>query len=58
VQRSIGYNLATRSDALWRLGRYDEAQTLLDQAVTIADSLAASSNDYQWKHNLFLLKWP
>ncbi len=37
VQRSIGYNLLTRSDALWRLGRYDEAQTLLNQAVAIAD---------------------
>lgn len=37
VQRSIGYNLTTRSDALWRLGRYDEAQTLLNQASVIAD---------------------
>jgi len=37
VQRSMGYNLVTRSDALWRLGRYDEAQTLLNQAVAIAD---------------------
>jgi serine/threonine protein kinase/Tfp pilus assembly protein PilF len=37
VQRSIGYNLMTRSDALWHLGRYDEAQTLLNQAVAIAD---------------------
>jgi serine/threonine protein kinase/Tfp pilus assembly protein PilF len=37
VQRSIGYNLMTRSDALWQLGRYDEAQTLLDQTSAIAD---------------------
>lgn len=37
VQRSLGYNLMTRSDALWHLGRYDEAQTLLDQAAAIAD---------------------
>jgi serine/threonine protein kinase/Tfp pilus assembly protein PilF len=37
VQRSLGYNLLTRSDALWRLGRYDEAQNLLNQAVAIAD---------------------
>jgi serine/threonine protein kinase/Tfp pilus assembly protein PilF len=37
VQRSIGYNLITRSEALSSLGRYDEAQTLLDQASAIAE---------------------
>jgi serine/threonine protein kinase/Tfp pilus assembly protein PilF len=37
VQRSIGYNLVTRSSALWQLGRYDEAQALLAQASTIAE---------------------
>jgi len=37
VQRSIGYNLITRSEALSCLGRYDEAQTLLNQASAIAE---------------------
>ena len=37
IQRSMGYNLLGRSDALWRLGRYGEAQTFLDQASAIAD---------------------
>ena len=37
VQRSFAYNLAERSDVLWRLGRYDEAQNLLAQAEVIAN---------------------
>ncbi len=37
VQRSLGYNLTDRTDVLWRLGRYDEAQSLLSQADTIAN---------------------
>jgi tetratricopeptide (TPR) repeat protein len=37
VQRSIGYNLMARSDALWRLGRFDEARALLDQVSAIAE---------------------
>lgn len=37
VQRSLGNNLANRSDVLWRLGRYDEAQSLLGQAEAIAN---------------------
>ncbi len=37
IQRSMGHNMASRSDALWRLGRYSEAQTLLDNAAAIAD---------------------
>ncbi len=37
VQRSLGYNLSNRSDVLWRLGRYDEAQALLNQADAIAN---------------------
>lgn len=36
-QRSLCNNLANRSDVLWRLGRYDEAQTLLAQAEAIAN---------------------
>ncbi|MEP6741430.1 MAG: tetratricopeptide repeat protein, partial [bacterium] len=37
VQRSLGYNLNNRSDVLWRLGRYDEAQSLLTQSEAIAN---------------------
>lgn len=37
VQRSIGYNLLDRSDVLWRLGRYDELNPLLEEAASIAD---------------------
>ena len=37
IQRSVGNNLASRGDALWRMGRYTEARTLLVQAAAIAD---------------------
>jgi serine/threonine-protein kinase len=37
LQRSIGNNLHSRADILWRMGRYAEAQTLLDQASAIAN---------------------
>lgn len=37
VRRSIGYNLLARAEALGSLGRYGEAQPLLDQAAAIAD---------------------
>jgi serine/threonine protein kinase/Tfp pilus assembly protein PilF len=37
VQRSLCNNLTNRSDVLWRLGRYDEAQSLLTQAEAIAN---------------------
>jgi serine/threonine protein kinase/Flp pilus assembly protein TadD len=37
VQRSIGYNALDRADVLWRIGRYDEASTLLDEATAIAE---------------------
>jgi eukaryotic-like serine/threonine-protein kinase len=37
VQRSIAYNLRDRAYALSSLGRYGEAQPLLDQAAAIAD---------------------
>ena len=37
LQRSIGNNLASRGEALWRVGRYSDARTLLNQAATIAD---------------------
>lgn len=36
LQRSIGYNAFDRSDVLWRLGRYDEANALLNEADGIA----------------------
>ncbi|MEO8434513.1 MAG: tetratricopeptide repeat protein [Pyrinomonadaceae bacterium] len=38
VQRSIGYNMLARANVLWQIGRYAEAQTLLDQANAIASS--------------------
>ncbi|HEV7928906.1 MAG TPA: tetratricopeptide repeat protein, partial [Nitrosospira sp.] len=37
IQRSMGYNLASRGDVLGRLGRFDEARALLDQASAIAE---------------------
>lgn len=37
VQRSIGSNLLGRGDVLWQLGRYQEAQSLLDEASLIAN---------------------
>ncbi len=37
IQRSMGYNLAMRGDVLSRLGRFDEARSLLDQATAIAN---------------------
>jgi tetratricopeptide (TPR) repeat protein len=37
VQRSMGYNLLRRADVLCRLGRYAEAEGLLNQAAAIAD---------------------
>jgi len=37
VQRSVGYNLLARAGVLSSLGRYSEAQPLLDQAAAIAD---------------------
>ena len=37
IQRSKGYNLVSRADVLGRLGRFEEARALLDQATAIAD---------------------
>jgi tetratricopeptide (TPR) repeat protein len=37
IPRSIGYNVLDRAYVLSSLGRYSEAQPLLDQAATIAD---------------------
>ena len=37
IQRSMGYNLASRGDVLGKLGRFDEALALLDQAAAIAN---------------------
>jgi tetratricopeptide (TPR) repeat protein len=37
IQRSMGYNLGSRSDVLGKLGRFDEARALLDQATAIAN---------------------
>ena len=37
IQRSMGYNLESRAEILGRLGRFDEAKALLDQASAIAN---------------------
>ena len=37
IQRSMGYNLENRGEILSRLGRFDEAKALLDQAAAIAN---------------------
>lgn len=37
IQRSMGYNLGSRGDVLGKLGRFDEARALLDQATAIAN---------------------
>ncbi|MGI8732818.1 MAG: protein kinase domain-containing protein [Pyrinomonadaceae bacterium] len=37
VERSIAYNLQSRGNVLWKLGRYQDAQALLDEARTIVD---------------------
>ena len=37
IQRSMGYNLENRSEVLSRLGRFDEAKALLEQASAIAN---------------------
>lgn len=37
IQRSMGYNLESRGEILGYLGRFDEANSLLDQANTIAN---------------------
>jgi serine/threonine protein kinase/Tfp pilus assembly protein PilF len=36
IQRSMGYNLVSRGEALGQLGRFEEARALLDQATAIA----------------------
>ena len=37
IPRSMGYNLASRGEVLGRLGKFDEAKALLDQATVIAN---------------------
>jgi tetratricopeptide (TPR) repeat protein len=37
IQRSMGYNLVNRANVLVRLGRFDEARGLVDQATAIAE---------------------
>jgi serine/threonine protein kinase len=41
VKRSLGFNLLARANILWQLGRYQEAQPLLDEAVGIAANPSA-----------------
>jgi serine/threonine protein kinase/Tfp pilus assembly protein PilF len=37
VERSIGFNLLSRGNVLWQLGRYQEARFLLDEGTAIAE---------------------
>jgi len=37
IPRSMGYNLASRGEVMGRLGKFDEAKALLDQATVIAN---------------------
>ncbi len=37
IPRSMGYNLASRGEVLGRLGKFDEAKALLEQATAIAN---------------------
>ncbi|MCA1642846.1 MAG: tetratricopeptide repeat protein [Acidobacteria bacterium] len=42
---SIGYSMVIRADALWRLGRYEEARGMLAQAAAIAGKTDGGSRD-------------
>jgi tetratricopeptide (TPR) repeat protein len=42
---NTGYNLQSRGEALWRLGRYDEAQADLTQAAAIAELPSGGSKE-------------
>ena len=46
VQQSICSNLLGRSSILWRLGRYQEAQALRDEASGIADKPTGGYRDF------------
>lgn len=46
-QLNTGYNLIYRGDALWRLGRYDEAREMLRQASLIAEQSDGSNKQLQ-----------
>jgi len=44
VQQSVENSLTNRADALWQLGRYEEARASLDQASALIKQHAASDN--------------
>jgi serine/threonine protein kinase/Tfp pilus assembly protein PilF len=45
AQLNIGYNLQSRGEALWRLGRYDEARAALSEAASIAEQPSGGSKE-------------
>jgi tetratricopeptide (TPR) repeat protein/predicted Ser/Thr protein kinase len=42
-QMDVGYGLSERADALWQMGRYEEAQALLDEAFGMANTAGGGS---------------
>jgi tetratricopeptide (TPR) repeat protein len=44
VQKNVGLSLTDRANALWRLGRYDEARAALNEASPVAEHPDAAKN--------------
>jgi serine/threonine protein kinase/Tfp pilus assembly protein PilF len=42
---NMGYNLQSRGEALWRLGRYEEARAALTEAASIAEQPSGGSKE-------------
>jgi tetratricopeptide (TPR) repeat protein len=57
IQRSMGYNLASRSAILGRLGRFNEAKALLDQAMSIANKPGSELKRLQAEGQLVLAEF-
>jgi tetratricopeptide (TPR) repeat protein len=47
-EKNVALALTNRSNALWQLGRYDEARTFLTEAAAIAERSDASKNLSAW----------
>ncbi len=44
IQKTVSVNLLNRANTLWRLGRFDEARTALDEASAVAENAQAAKN--------------